>query len=148
MRTIHIGWITRYLSRIMMSSLTQTCYLISTTHNAKIKKPTCLNHRSSTTDNYPAQILDVKYKQVNTITVATNQKWQMWTNATTYNMSWLNMENFLMGVLVSIPTQRSTLIYCPAWNWYTIMLIQYLVPMNKQSKRIPMQGWNWNSWRM
>ncbi len=52
----------------------------------------------------------------------------------------VNMQNFLTGLLVSIPTKNSILIYCLAWKRYTIMHIWYLAPMNKLLKR------NSNTW--
>ncbi len=71
-KTLYKGWITRYLSWNLMSFLTPTHSLISTTNYAKIEKTICLSKRSLITMLH--KLVDVKYEQVDTNRVATNQK--------------------------------------------------------------------------
>ncbi len=91
-------------------------------------------------DNYAAKILDTKYKQFDTNNVAANQK-QLNPNQN-HELQYLlaKYKKYLMGLLVSIQTKGSILTYCPAQNLYTTAHTQFLVPMNKPSKK------NSNTW--
>ncbi len=113
--------------------ITLTLSLISTKIYAKLKKTACLNKRSSTT-------MLLKYSMSNTIKLITTEllptkNTSMYTNSTIYNLSWLNTENALRGLLVSIPTKNSTLNSYLVWNQYTIVCIWSTVSTNKHSKK-------------
>ncbi len=58
------------------------------------------------------------------------------------NLSWPNIKNFLMDLLVSTHTRRFTSIFFQAWSQYTTNPTLFLVLMNKPSKRI------FNRWLM
>ncbi len=79
-------------------------------------------------DNYATQILDTKYKKVDTNKVAANQKNSMLTNATSYNTSWSRTKNYLMGLLLCIPTKKFTFTYYQAQNSKPVHYCMYLVP--------------------
>ncbi len=70
-------------------------------------------------DNYAARILDAKYEQVDTNKVAADQTHLNVHQCHKLQHLLAKTKNYLMDLLVCIPTKRFTLTYYQARNWYT-----------------------------
>ncbi len=128
MKTFYNWLIKRYLLRIKRNSLTITFILTSMTNYIKIKKTTCLNKRSSILNNYAVQILDAKYRQVNTNKVEANQNihpGQIWNSI--WWVSWcLSLLKCSLWIITWIETSIPLSIPGSSFWWTNIKKLQQM----------------------